>query len=134
MTLRAKEIMNKRIMAVTRQVSARDLAVLFLTGTLSGLPVIDQGGKLVGVVSEFDVLKALRDKKDLHAVRAEEIMSAIPLCVEEEMTVEDVIRIMLENNLIRLPVVRNDRLIGMISRADVLDHMIESSLVNVYGS
>jgi CBS domain-containing protein len=134
MTLRAKEIMNTRIMAVTRQVSARDLAVLFLTGTLSGLPVIDQGGKLVGVVSEFDVLKALREKKDLHAVRAEEIMSAIPLCVEEEMTVEDVIRIMLENNLIRLPVVRNDRLIGMISRADVLDHMIESSLVNVYGS
>ena len=50
MTLMAKEIMNKRIMAVTRQVSARDLAVLFLTGTLSGLPVIDQGGKLVGVL------------------------------------------------------------------------------------
>jgi CBS domain-containing protein len=41
---------------------------------------------------------------------------------------------MLENNLIRLPVVRNDRLVGMISRADVLDHMIEPSLVNVYGS
>jgi CBS domain-containing protein len=134
MTLRAKEIMNKRIMAVTRQVSARDLAVLFLTGTLSGLPVIDHGGKLVGMVSEFDVLKALREKKDLHAVRAEEIMSAIPLCVEEEMTVEDVVRIMLENNLIRLPVVRNDRLVGMISRADVLNHMIEPSLVNVYGS
>jgi CBS domain-containing protein len=80
------------------------------------------------------VLKAVREKKDLHAVRAEEIMSAIPLCVEEEMTVEDVVRIMLENNIIRLPVVRNDRLVGMISRADVLNHMIEPSLVNVYGS
>ena len=133
LTLKAGEIMDKRVLAVTRQVSGRDLAVLFLSGSFSGLPVIDHAGRLVGMVSEFDLLKALLDKKDLHAVKAEDLMSPIPLCVEEDMAVEEVIKIMIESRVIRLPVVRNERLVGVIARADVLNHMIEPSLINVYG-
>lgn len=133
LSMKARELMDKRVLAVTRQVSGRDLAVLFLSGNFSGLPVIDAGGKLVGMVSEFDLLKALLAKADLHAVKAENLMSPTPLCVEEDMTVEEVIKIMIENRVIRLPVVRNERLVGVIARADVLDHMIEPSLINVYG-
>lgn len=133
LTLKARGIMDKRVLAVTRQVSGRDLAVLFLSGNFSGLPVVDHAGRLVGMVSEFDLLKALLDKKDLHTVKAEDLMSPIPLCVEEDMAVEEVIKIMIENHVIRLPVVRNERLVGVIARADVLNHMIEPSLINVYG-
>ena len=110
LTLKVREIMDKRVLAVTRQVSGRDLAVLFLSGSFSGLPVIDHAGRLVGMVSEFDLLKALLDKKDLHAMKAEDLMSPIPLCVEEDMAVGEVIKIMIESRVIRLPVVRNERL------------------------
>ena len=133
LTMKARAIMSTRVIAATKQVTGRDLAVLFLSGSDSGLPIIEHGGKLAGVVTEFDLLKVLYERKDLHAVKAEDIMSPIPLCVEEDASVQDIIKIMIENKVRRLPVVRNGRLVGVISRADILDHMIEPSLINVYG-
>lgn len=134
LSLKAKAVMNARILAVTQEVSGRDLAVLFLTGSCSGLPVIDHRGRLVGMVSEVDLLKAALAGKDLHTIKTADVMSPTPLCVEDDQTIEDVMKIMIDNHIIRLPVIRNERLVGVISRADVLGHLIETSLINVYGA
>ncbi|MDH5563988.1 MAG: CBS domain-containing protein, partial [Nitrospirota bacterium] len=54
--LKAHDLMQTRMVAVTRQYSARDLSILIHSGTYSGVPVIEPGNRLVGMVSEFDVL------------------------------------------------------------------------------
>ncbi len=132
--MKARDLMQTRMVAVTRHYCAREVAILIHSGTYSGVPVIDPGNHLVGVISEFDVLKALVDGKDLQKIQAEEIMTSNPVTVEETATAEMVINQMIKNNINRIPVVREGRLLGMISRTDLMNQLIDSHVLNVYGA
>lgn len=128
----AKDIMNKIVTAAKRKTIGRDLAIKLLSGMYSGLPVVDDKGKVVGVVSEFDLLKAIRDGKALEQLKAEDIMSKNPICVSENTLVEEIIDLMMKHNIIRVPVVRNDNLVGVISRCDILSSVVEPEFVTVF--
>lgn len=128
----AKDIMNKIVTAAKRKTIGRDLAVKLLSGMYSGLPVVDDNGKVIGVVSEFDLLKAIRGGKALEQVKAEDIMSKNPICVSEDTSVEEIIDLMIKNNVIRVPVVRNGNLVGVISRCDILSSIVEPEFITVY--
>ena len=121
---KVREIMTTRVVAATRQYRARDLAVLLQSGRFSGIPIIESGSKLVGMVTEFDLMTALLDKKDLSETTVEDIMTSNPLSVDDSTTAESAMKIMIDQGVIRLPVVRDGRLIGLIARSDILDHMI----------
>jgi CBS domain-containing protein len=100
----------------------------------SGLPLVDAKGKILGVVTEFDLLRAIHEGKDLQTVKAEEIMSKQVVCAQEEEDIDAVIAKMTEQNIIRLPVVRDDgKLVGVIARADILSSMIEPEFVTIFG-
>ena len=128
----AKDIMNKIVTAAKKNTIGRDLAVKLLSGMYSGLPVVDNNGKVIGVVSEFDLLKALKEGKKLEQVTAEDIMSKNPICVSENTPVEEVIDLMMKHNIIRVPVMRNDNLVGVISRCDILSSIVEPEFVTVF--
>lgn len=129
--LKARDVMNPRVTAATRRASGRDLALQLMSGAYSGLPVVEREKEVIGVVTELDLLKAARDGKDLHSTTAEDIMGVPALCVEEDATVEEVITHMIRNNFLRVPVVRNGKLVGIISRSDILSHLIEPEFVTV---
>lgn len=131
--IKARDLMQTRMVAVTRQYSARDLSILIHSGTFSGVPVIEPGNHLVGMVTEFDVLKALVDGKDLHELKAEDVMTMNPVTVEETATAEEIVKHMIKHQIIRIPVVRDGKLLGMISRTDLLNQLIDNHLINVYG-
>jgi CBS domain-containing protein len=128
----AREIMNKIVTAATVKTNGRDLAVKLLSGMYSGLPVVDEG-KVVGVVTEFDLLKAVKEGKDLQHIFAEDIMTKDPICVEEETSVKEIIKLMTEKNIIRVPVVRKGKLIGVISRCDILNSLIQPEFITFCG-
>ncbi len=128
----AKDIMNKIVTAAKRKTIGRDLAIKLLSGMYSGLPVVDDKGKVVGVVSEFDLLKAIKEGKKLEQVTAEDIMSKKPICVTENTPVDEIIDLMMKHNIIRVPVVRNDNLVGVISRCDILSSIVEPEFVTVF--
>ncbi len=127
----AKDIMSKIVTAAKRKTIGRDLVVKLLSGMYSGLPVVDDAGKVIGVVSEFDLLKALRDGKTLEKVTAEDIMTKDPICVSEDTPVEEIINLMTTHNIIRVPVVRNGNLAGVISRCDILSSIVEPEFVTI---
>ena len=131
--IKARDLMQTRMVAVTRQYSARDLSILIHSGTFSGVPVIEPGNHLVGMVTEFDVLKALVEGKDLHELKAEDVMTTNPVTVEETATAQEIVQHMIKHQIIRIPVVREGKLLGMISRTDLLNHLIDNHLINVYG-
>ena len=128
----AKDIMNKIVTAAKKNTIGRDLAVKLLSGMYSGLPVVDNNGKVIGVVSEFDLLKAIKEGKKLEQVTAEEIMSKKPVCVTENTPVDEIIDLMTKHNIIRVPVLRNDNLVGVISRCDILSSIVEPEFVTVF--
>lgn len=131
--MKARDVMNRRVTAATPHAIGRDLALQLLSGMYSGLPVVDAQGTVIGVVTEFDLLNAVREGKDLQTVKAAEIMGRPPVCVEEDETIDAVIAKMTTHHIIRVPVVRGGKLVGVIARADILSRMIEPEFVTVFG-
>jgi len=133
--LKARHVMNRRVTAATPRAIGRDLALQLLSGMYSGLPVVDEKDRVIGVVTEFDLLKAVRGGKDLQTAKAEEIMSRTVVCAQEDDALDDIIAQMTEHHIIRLPVVDKDgKLIGVIARADILSRLIEPEFVAIVGT
>jgi CBS domain-containing protein len=130
--MKARDVMNTRVTAATPRAIRRDLAQQLLSGMYSGLPVVDADNHVVGVVTEFDLLKAVQDGKDMQTVKATDVMGRPAVCVEEEDEIEMVIAKMTTPHIIRVPVIRDGKLVGIISRADILSRMIEPEFVTVF--
>jgi len=119
----AKHIMTRDIITAQPTMTVKDFARLLNRNQISGAPVVDKGGKLVGVVSEADVIS----KKGKN-VRA--IMTKKTITVEEDTPVEKIAELMTQYRINRLPVLDGKRIIGIVSRADIVsaiasgDHII----------
>jgi CBS domain-containing protein len=130
-----KDVMTTRVIWVKRDATFREMAVALRENRISAFPVIDDDGKVVGVVSEADMLtkEALadpgvfggllhhRDQAKARGVTAGDLMTAPVVTVAPEDTVEHAARLMYTHKVKRLPVTdANGHLAGIISRADVL--------------
>ncbi|MBI4686888.1 MAG: CBS domain-containing protein [Nitrospirae bacterium] len=127
--LKARDIMTRPVVSARRNASARDIAMQLLSGLYSGMPVTDENGKVVGVVSEFDLLGQVCEGKELVKLTAEDIMTKNPITVDANTKVNDVLQVMLDNNIVRLPVVEDGHLAGVVARCDILKAYIEPEFV-----
>ncbi len=125
LTKKASEIMTRPVISAKENASARDVALQLMTGLFSGMPVTDDEGKVVGIVTELDLLLAVKNGKELSGTLVKEIMTPDVATAREDATVEEFISIMEEFHIIRLPIVRDDKLVGIVARCDVLRSFIE---------
>ncbi|HKH85171.1 MAG TPA: CBS domain-containing protein [Nitrososphaera sp.] len=125
--------MSVDIIAATENVSAIEVATRIVLGAINGMPIISKDdGKLLGVVTTIDLLRAIRTRGDLTTIIAKEIMSPGPFSVKEDTDVSDIIDIMDKKGIMMLPVVQNDgRLIGVCSRSDVLKEILNERFVTI---
>ncbi len=123
--MNAIDIMNRPVLAAAKSTSARDLAIQMLMGGFSGIPITDRDGTVVGLVSELDIIRALRAGKPLDNVPAAEIMTAEVITVNVDATVEEIMEIMDTKQIVRVPVLEDGKLVGVVSRPDVLRAAIE---------
>jgi len=128
-TLKARDVMTRPVVSARKNASARDIAMQILSGLYSGMPVTDESGKVIGVVTEFDLLSKVREGKELVKLTAEDVMTTNPVTVDENKAMEEVLNTMIENNVIRIPVTREGRLTGVIARCDILRTYIEPEFV-----
>jgi CBS domain-containing protein len=117
--------MNRPVLAAAKSTTARDLAIQMLMGGFSGIPITERDGAVVGIVSELDIIRALRAGKNLDSVTATEIMTAEVITVNSDATVEEVMEIMDTKQIVRVPVLEDGKLVGVVSRPDVLRAAIE---------
>jgi predicted transcriptional regulator len=128
--LRAADIMVRPVVTATKRASARDIALQLLNGLYSGIPIADENARVIGMVTEFDLLKAANEGKDLMATTAEEIMSRDSLATAElDSPVSDLLKTMIEKNIIRLPIMDKGEIVGVVARCDVLKALIEPEFV-----
>jgi CBS domain-containing protein len=114
------QVMETRVQSVHLRTKGDVIASLMIEG-FGAVPVIDQRNKLIGIVSEHDLLAALDEGRELGTVTAGEIMTGNPYSVPAETTLPTLVHVLRASDLVRVPVVDDkNRLIGIIARRDVL--------------
>lgn len=98
----------------------KDIATALVEGGYGSLPVVDNEKNLKGIVSEYDLLKVLEEEKDVNKTKAEDIMTKNTVTVNEDTPISELIKILEDKHLIRVPVVKGSTLVGIIARRDVL--------------
>jgi CBS-domain-containing membrane protein len=93
------------------------------------MPVTDDQGHVIGVVTEFDLLEAVQAGKDLTKTTADEIMTTEVVTADVETPVSELIKIMTDEQVIRLPITAKGKLVGVVARCDVLKTLIEPEFV-----
>jgi CBS domain-containing protein len=76
--MKVQDVMNRHVTAATPGSIGRNIALQLLSGNYSGMPVVDAVHTVIGVETEFDLLKAVREGIDLGAITAEDIMERRP--------------------------------------------------------
>jgi CBS domain-containing protein len=148
--MEVKEIMTKDVVSVNRNSTIDEIAQTLIDNNVSGLPVLSDGGYLVGVVTEGDLLRREmsprlpefinilgaviyyhgverynEDFKKILAQTASDIMTEDLITVKEETDISEVARLMLNNNIKQIPVVDGSKLIGIVSRADIVKLLLK---------
>jgi CBS domain-containing protein len=140
--MKASDVMTRRIVSVTPEATVLEAVRLMLQNHISGLPVIDAMGNLVGVVTEGDFLRRAEtgtqrkrsrwlelfigprtlaeDYVQAHARKVEEVMTADPVTIAESTPLEEVVSIMERRRIKRVPVVRGKAVVGIVSRANLM--------------
>ncbi len=118
--LEAKDVMKRSVISTKKRASAREIASQLVSGRFSGMPVIDEEERVIGVITEHDLLVRVREGKDLGKLVVEDVMQKNPITVHVNAPLIDVLDIMLENGILRIPVTDGLRLVGLISRSAIL--------------
>ena len=115
-----KQVMQKQVQAVHLKTKGDIVALLMVEG-FGAVPVVDSKDKLLGIVSEHDLLAAMDDGHKLGAVGAGDIMTFNPYSIHQEAMLPTLVHVFRASDLIRVPVVdAKDKLVGIIARRDVL--------------
>lgn len=125
----ASQFMQDDLFYCSKQTNVKEIASMLTVGGFGSIPVVDinKGKKLVGIVSEFDLLKALMENKDLENIVADEIMTRNPVCIIADTKANDIIILLERKHLIRVPVIDgHGRLIGIVARRDILQGYLKS--------
>ncbi len=134
-------IMTKDVVTLSPQTTVKDAVSLLFKLKMSGLPVVDEENHVIGMFTEKDVLRTIlpsyveqfealtkvfghkgleRRMSQLETIKVGEIMRKEVVCVEEHTPIVEVAKIMLVQNVRRIPVLRDNRLVGIVAREDIL--------------
>jgi CBS domain-containing protein len=140
--MKAKDVMTRRVITVAVDASIREALQLMLQHNISGLPVIDKTGNLAGIVTEGDFLRRSEigterkrshwlefllgpgrlaaDYAHSHARRVNEVMTLDVQTITEDAPLDEIVALMESHRIKRVPVVRGNELVGIVSRANLL--------------
>jgi CBS domain-containing protein len=141
-SMHAHHIMTRRVISVDPETSVVEAAKLMLRNHVSGLPVVDKAGAVVGIVSEGDFLRrgeigtprkrgrllsfflgyagSAEDYVREHGRKVSEVMTHSPITVSEDTPLPELVSLMEKNGVKRLPVLRDGKLVGIVSRSNLL--------------
>ncbi len=139
--MHAADVMTTNVIVVQPDTGVREIAILLLKHRISAVPVVNDEQKIVGIVSEGDLVRRVENDTEgprswwlraitmdekaeeylkTHGRKAEDVMTRNVVVVSEETPLHEIARLLEKNRIKRVPVVRDGRLAGIISRANLL--------------
>lgn len=143
--MKTKDIMNKKVFTIFPEMSIPEVASFLLKHNISGAPVVNREGELIGIVTEDDLifqdkkihfptvvnilggliyLESFKDfDKELKKIMAQsvsEIMTKEVITIKEETSISEIATLMTEKQIHLFPVMRGDKIVGIVGKADVV--------------
>jgi CBS-domain-containing membrane protein len=140
--MKARDVMTQTVITVSPETSIREIATILSDKHFSGLPVVSDDGKILGIVSESDLLHRAelgterrrkwwfrmfgdtntlaRDFAKAHGLKAKDVMSRHVISVGDEAELRDVAEILDSHCIKRVPVIQGGKLIGLVTRGDLV--------------
>ncbi|MGI9487289.1 MAG: CBS domain-containing protein [Geminicoccaceae bacterium] len=144
----ASDLMTKDILSVSPEMTLGEVADIMMKMRITGLPVVDEAGKIRGMVSEEDLVRRMKPREasrgggwlsfmasgsarsggllDEKECKVEEAMTKDILMASEDETLVHLISLLARKRIKRLPIVRDGKLVGMVSRVDILRFLAET--------
>jgi len=150
--MKIKEIMTKEVKTLSPSMSVKEAIALLVKSEISGLPVVDERRYVVGMFTEKDLLRLVLpdyteqggefvylletdgfEKKaaEFENIKVSDVMRKEVICVEEETPMVEVARLMIVKKIRRIPVLKYDRLSGIVARADIVKEIAKKSGINI---
>jgi CBS domain-containing protein len=119
------ELMTRDVLTVAPEDTLGEAAAK-MTERGVGAVVVSDFGRMIGILSERDIMRAVADRIHSSEARVREWMTADPITATPDTTIEEAGRTMLEHGFRHLPVVDGDRAVGIVSIRDIADHQLAS--------
>jgi CBS domain-containing protein len=152
--MNAGHIMTRQVVTVGPEANVVDIARLMLERNISGVPVVDEEMRVLGIVSEGDLVRRheigtghrrqswwlnfitgpatqAQEYTKTHAKRARDVMTSPAITVAEDTTIAEIAETLEKNHIKRVPVVRGDRLVGIVSRANIVQLLAAAKRLEV---
>ena len=121
---KAKTIMTTNVASVKRQTQIYEAIRILVEKNITGLPVVNDDMTLAGIISEKDVLRLLYDIEDKPG-NVEDFMTENPSSFDHEDSLIDVAECLIKNNFRRVPITSEGKLVGIVSRKDIIKYILE---------
>ena len=147
--VRAKDIMTKKVVTVLPDTPVTEAAKLLIENHFNGLPVVEEGGRIIGIICQddlifqqkkiplpsfFTVLDSLiplsseknieKEVQKIAAVTVRQAMTSDPITIGPEADIEDIATLMIKHDIHTLPVLDQEKLVGIIGKEDILQTLI----------
>jgi CBS domain-containing protein len=128
--------MSPQVIVAKQNTNAEAISARLLAGEFNGVPVVDDNGAVIGIVTAIDILKAIRNdsNRKLNAMVAKDIMTPNPSVVKKDTPVEDIIDIMIQKEIVLVPVVEdnnNNKLVGVVARLDIIRQKLNEEFITI---
>jgi CBS domain-containing protein len=129
--------MSPQVIVAKENTNAEAISARLLSGEFNGVPVVDDNGAVIGIVTAIDILKAIRkngNNKKLNTIVAKDIMTPNPSVVRPDTPIEDIIDIMIQKEIVLVPVVEdgnnnNNKLLGVVARLDIIREKLNEDFI-----
>ncbi len=147
--MKAKDVMTEDVVSVAPDASVESIARLLLERRISAVPVIDAAGRLLGIVSEGDLMRRAETRTERraswwlelldgregsaerylksHGLVARDVMTPKPVTVKESTPLENIATLLERNRIKRVPVLRGSKVVGIVSRANLLHALVAAA-------
>ena len=132
--MKAYDIMSTDIEAAKENATISEVGTRLILRSINGIPIIDDDGKVIGILTIIDILCAIRDNKNIDGLKAGDIMTRNPIVINQKTDMMEMIDIMDKKGIEMIPVVdeeSDNRIIGVVSRKDIIEEKFNERFVTI---
>ncbi|MDN5868814.1 MAG: CBS domain-containing protein [Candidatus Nitrosocosmicus sp.] len=132
--MKAFDLMSTDLEAARENATITEIGTRLILRSINGMPIIQENGNVIGILTIIDILRAIKENKDLDTLKAQDLMTNNPKIVNQQTDMMEIIALMDNEGIEMVPVVDEDndnRLIGVVSRKDILEEKFNEKFVTL---